>query len=225
MAPESGRCASVKAVAWALASIVLPLLITEFTELGPWLAERLVRRSVRMLPAEHRDRYTDEWLAELDVVPGKILKLIIAVRLALRVPATSLAVQDITFPLALQRAVAGQFTKNGLKLANRAYRLRDQSVSDSSHRYTGVWRRQHLRELHANLLRSAAVGCFTVGFTVQFMPLLRRLNRSGMKWYQRYVPKVRILGQDKVHIDFGGPKTATREYKVSFKVAVDEDED
>ena len=38
----------MKAAAWALASIVLPLLITEFTELGPWLAERLVRRSVRL---------------------------------------------------------------------------------------------------------------------------------------------------------------------------------
>jgi hypothetical protein len=178
-----------------------------------------------MLPYEHRDRYTDEWLAELDVVPGKILKLIVAVRLALRVPATSLAVQGMTFPQALQRALAGQLAKSGMRLANRASRLSDQPASDSPHRYRAVWHRQNLKELQANLLRSAAIGCFTVGFTVQFMPILKRLNRSGMKWYPRYVPKVRISGQDKVHIDFGGPKTATHEVKVSFTMAVDEVKD
>jgi hypothetical protein len=148
----------MKAAAWALASIVLPLLITEFTELGPWLAERLVRRSVRMLPPEHRDRYTDEWLAELDVVPGKLSKLIVAVRLALRVPATSLAVQGRTLPQALQSAVAGQFAKSGMRLANRASSLCDQPASDSSRRYAGAWLRQNLKKLQANLLRSAAIG-------------------------------------------------------------------
>lgn len=104
----------MKAIAWTLVSILMPLLVTEFTELGPWLAERLVRRSVRMLPTEHRDRYTDEWLAELEAVPGKVLKLIVAARLALRVPATSLAVQGMTFP-------AGATTRDGWAAQSKRY--------------------------------------------------------------------------------------------------------
>ena len=51
------------------------------------------------------------------------------------------------------------------------------------------------------------------------------LNRSGMRWYPRYVPQVRILGRDQVQVDFGGPKTAIREVKVSFKMTLYEDED
>jgi hypothetical protein len=215
----------LKAIAWVLVSVVLPLLITEFTELGPWLAERLVRRSVRMLPPEHRDRHADEWLAELDVIPGKVLKLVVAARLALRVPATRLAVQGLTFPQALQRAVAGRLNRSAMRLAGRASLLSSQVAAESSQRHMSVWLQRNLTELQADLLRSAAIACWTVGLSVQFMPVLRKLGRSGIKWYLRSIPKVRILGDNQVYVHFGGPKSATHRVKVSFTMTVDEDED
>jgi hypothetical protein len=72
----------------ALLYLGLPLLLAEVTEVAPWLAERLLNSAARLLPTRHRERYTHEWLGELDAVPGRLLKLLFATRIALRVPAT-----------------------------------------------------------------------------------------------------------------------------------------
>jgi hypothetical protein len=215
----------MKAIAWTLASIMLPLLVTEFTELGPWLAERLVRWSVRMLPPEHRDRYVDEWLAELESVPGKVLKLIVAARLALRVPATRLAVQGITFPQALRRAMSWRLNKSGVRLVDRASRLSRQPASGSSQRYMAAWFQRNLRELQVNLLRSAAIACFTVALSLQFVPFLRMMGgESGLIWYLKTFPRVRILGEDRVYVDFGGPKEATHSVQLTYSMTIHRDE-
>ena len=72
----------------ALLYVGLPLLLAEFTEIAPWLAARLLKAAARALPSRHRERYELEWLGELDAVPGKLLKLLLAIRIAIRVPAT-----------------------------------------------------------------------------------------------------------------------------------------
>jgi hypothetical protein len=61
--------------------IVVPLLISEFTDWCPWLAGRLVRRAARLLPEPNQARYEEEWLAELHEVPGRLAKLAVAVSL------------------------------------------------------------------------------------------------------------------------------------------------
>jgi hypothetical protein len=71
----------------ALLNIGLPLLLAELTEVAPWLAARMLRAAAQVLPARHRERYEEEWLAELDAKPGKLLRLVFAARIALRAPA------------------------------------------------------------------------------------------------------------------------------------------
>jgi hypothetical protein len=72
----------------ALLYVGLPLLLAEITEIAPWLAAKLLKVAARALPSAHRERYELEWLGELDAVPGKLLKLLLAIRIAMRVPAT-----------------------------------------------------------------------------------------------------------------------------------------
>jgi hypothetical protein len=57
----------------ALVSFGLPLLLAELTEVAPWLAARLLGWATRALPVEYRTRYEQEWLGELEAVPGKLL--------------------------------------------------------------------------------------------------------------------------------------------------------
>ncbi len=45
------------------------------------LAELLVRQAVRLLPQNHRDRYEEEWLAELAQVQGRFPPLMMALRI------------------------------------------------------------------------------------------------------------------------------------------------
>jgi hypothetical protein len=69
----------VRVLTGGLLLIVLPLLLSEFTDWCPWLAGRLVRRAARLLPERNRARYEEEWLAELHEVPGRLAKLAVAV--------------------------------------------------------------------------------------------------------------------------------------------------
>lgn len=58
-----------------LLTLVLPLLLAEFTAAGPKLAEQIVRMAARLLPASSRSRYEQEWLAHLFDVPGSLVKV------------------------------------------------------------------------------------------------------------------------------------------------------
>lgn len=86
--PQYQRCARMKWLGPALLYVGLPLLLAEVTEVAPWIAARLLKSATRILPPEYRERYRLEWLGELDAVPGKLLKLLFAIRIGLRVPAT-----------------------------------------------------------------------------------------------------------------------------------------
>jgi len=88
--------------------VCLPLLLQEFGELAPWIAERLLKRGTRWLPTAYRNRYEQDWLGELDAIPGKITKLGFALRVLVRVPATERALtgRDVLWVLAAKRTLA-----------------------------------------------------------------------------------------------------------------------
>ncbi|MEU3547099.1 AAA family ATPase [Streptomyces longwoodensis] len=70
-----------------LTAVVLPLLLSEFGDWCPWLAKRVVRWTARCLgDAAAAERYTEEWLAELEEVPGKLSRLIVAAGKVLALP-------------------------------------------------------------------------------------------------------------------------------------------
>jgi hypothetical protein len=83
------------------AAVIIPLLVNEFADLCPWLAERLIRGAVRLLPKEHQERYRQEWHAEIYVVPGKLTKLAAAISILVRAPTVGHVLQ--TQPDVLER--------------------------------------------------------------------------------------------------------------------------
>ena len=88
--------------------LFVPLLLQEFGELAPWMAERLLQWGTGWLPREYRERYEQDWLGELDVIPGKITKLVFAFRVLVRVPATQRALtgRDAIWVLVTKRLPA-----------------------------------------------------------------------------------------------------------------------
>jgi lipopolysaccharide/colanic/teichoic acid biosynthesis glycosyltransferase len=86
---------------WALVVtlIIVPLLVTETSDWMPWIARKLVRRGARALPSQFRQRYTDEWDAELDALPGgKLTKLAFGIRVCLGAPGTGAALRGTSSP-------------------------------------------------------------------------------------------------------------------------------
>ena len=70
---------SAGAVAFVVTAVALPLLLSEFGDWCPWLAAWIVRSAARRLgdpPA--CQRYEEEWIANLNEVPGKLTRLIAA---------------------------------------------------------------------------------------------------------------------------------------------------
>jgi len=65
----------VKLLLWFLVTVLLPLLLSEFTDLSPWMAKNLIRRAARRIPEQERPRWEGEWLGELASRPGRLFKL------------------------------------------------------------------------------------------------------------------------------------------------------
>lgn len=79
-----------------LLKLLEPLLQKDLEEGIPWLAAWLVRRAARKLPAKHRQRFEEEWLAELAAVPGvMVFKLHFAAGVSFRARSTSRAMQNL----------------------------------------------------------------------------------------------------------------------------------
>jgi hypothetical protein len=58
-------------------AVILPLLLSEFTDWCPWFAKRLVRRAVRRLPEDARARWEEEWLGDLASFEGRRLSILV----------------------------------------------------------------------------------------------------------------------------------------------------
>ncbi|MGP8000574.1 MAG: sugar transferase [Streptosporangiaceae bacterium] len=82
----------MKILGFLVSGVLVPVLVSQFTDLLPWFAGRLVKAAARTLPSEVRSRYADEWLAELDAAPGSLVKLAVAIRIFVRAPATIVAI-------------------------------------------------------------------------------------------------------------------------------------
>jgi Bacterial RNA polymerase, alpha chain C terminal domain len=58
-----------------LVPFVVSILANELTGWFPWLAEKMLEYWAQKLPKQARQRWLDEWLGELDTIPGGIFKL------------------------------------------------------------------------------------------------------------------------------------------------------
>jgi hypothetical protein len=86
----------MKWVLWFLGAFVVPLLVSLWhQEVYAWcpnLAKRLIFLASFLVPREHRARYRNEWLAELDTLEGKNLsQVLFALGIILSAPRTRLA--------------------------------------------------------------------------------------------------------------------------------------
>ncbi|WP_335988347.1 hypothetical protein [Glycomyces sp. MUSA5-2] len=69
--------------------VLLPLLLAEVGEVSPWAARRLIRWAARLLGERGTvERFSEEWEAELEAIPGKLLKLGYALGRVLLLPLT-----------------------------------------------------------------------------------------------------------------------------------------
>jgi hypothetical protein len=66
----------VNLLGWIFTAIVLPLILSEFTDVSPWLARKLIGRAARRLPEQDRPRWEEEWLGELEERPGRLSRLL-----------------------------------------------------------------------------------------------------------------------------------------------------
>ncbi|TDC81353.1 hypothetical protein E1193_15070 [Micromonospora sp. KC606] len=69
----------------AVLGVILGLLVNEITDISPWIARRLVRWSAYRWTTdpEIAAGYAEEWEALIDDRPGKLFKLLTAVRFSL----------------------------------------------------------------------------------------------------------------------------------------------
>lgn len=81
-------------LAFVVTAVLVPMLVTEFTDWLPWFAVRMIGAAARSLPSAVRSRYAEEWQAELDTVPGSLSKLAFAIRICIGAPATATAVSE-----------------------------------------------------------------------------------------------------------------------------------
>jgi hypothetical protein len=60
-----------------LVAVVLPLVLSEFTDWCPWFARRLVQRAARRLPEDARARWEEEWLEHIDTLASRRLSALV----------------------------------------------------------------------------------------------------------------------------------------------------
>ncbi|QHC19583.1 ATP-binding protein [Streptomyces sp. GF20] len=78
---------SVEVIIFMTTAVILPLLLTEFGDWCPWLAKRLAQWTAQRLgDAQAAERYSEEWLAELRHLPGKLSHLLTATSYLLALP-------------------------------------------------------------------------------------------------------------------------------------------
>jgi hypothetical protein len=88
--------------------VLLPLILQEFVDWCPWLASRMIRVASQALPPAFRDRYRDEWLAEMEELPGgRLTRLAFAVRVLVTAPRTRGALGGLVLKSVFDVVVSG----------------------------------------------------------------------------------------------------------------------
>jgi hypothetical protein len=76
--------------------VIVPMLVSELTDWLPWMARHIVRTAARALPPNLRDRYAEEWDAELCAIPGgNLSQLAVALRICLGAHKTGAALRGL----------------------------------------------------------------------------------------------------------------------------------
>jgi hypothetical protein len=70
--------ALVLAVLALLGAAISNQISDEYKSWTPWIVERLIRRSVRRLPENLKERFDEEWRSHIAEIPGETGKLIMA---------------------------------------------------------------------------------------------------------------------------------------------------
>ncbi|MBM7771004.1 hypothetical protein JOD54_001208 [Actinokineospora baliensis] len=66
-----------------MVALAVPMVVAECGEVSPWLAREVLGWAARRLrPPDKAARYAEEWLADLEEVPGKLTKLLWAIGVA-----------------------------------------------------------------------------------------------------------------------------------------------
>lgn len=108
----------------AVAAALLGLIVNELYGWLPWLGARLVRRAARFLPDEgavpYRERYEEEWLAELQALPTRgLASVFFAVSTLVGAPKTARALSGSYRSPILRRALDLSASSLGLLLRCR----------------------------------------------------------------------------------------------------------
>ena len=76
---------------WVATLVVLPLSLTEVSELAPWLARKVVVLGVLLIKdRDLREQYKEDWQEGVDAWPGRLVKLVRALLLVgIGVPKTN----------------------------------------------------------------------------------------------------------------------------------------
>jgi lipopolysaccharide/colanic/teichoic acid biosynthesis glycosyltransferase len=97
----------------AVGTAVLGLVINELHGWLPWMARRLIQRATRALSPRYRDRYEEEWLAELDHLPARgVTSILFAIRILARARSTKRAIEPTYDSAALKRAIEIAFSSS-----------------------------------------------------------------------------------------------------------------
>ena len=56
-------------------AIALSLVSRQVGDSLPWIARKIIQRAVRTLPAQDRDRLSEEWLDQVGTLPGGLVQL------------------------------------------------------------------------------------------------------------------------------------------------------
>jgi hypothetical protein len=128
---------------------IIALALAEFTECGPWMADGVLTFASTKIPRASREELLAQWRADLDQVPGRLIKLLVALSILLKSPATgrelARALRD-AFAARIPRGTPEQNeTRDGdLKFDHRSVEqflewVREQNPDDSLQKSVFSW--------------------------------------------------------------------------------------
>ena len=97
-------------MAGILATASSGLLIDEVKAWIPWIVQRVIRSSIKLLPPDQRDRFEEEWRSHIADLPGEFGKLIAALdfpRAALKIVQAEMEHKSLAVLLQQSSSAAG----------------------------------------------------------------------------------------------------------------------
>jgi len=172
-----------------LATAVLNALVAEALDWFPRIARRITRQAARCLPVGSRRRYQQEWLAELDALPGNGLsELCFALRLVWVAPQMRRALTTRREMRSLRRAVDASISGGMLLVVWPIFMLialvvrigSDGPILRRQVRVGQGGRRFHLLTFRTDLRRTTALGQVIEACDLDQLPRMLNVLRGEM---------------------------------------------